>query len=268
MRPTVSTNDDSLLQAKEFADRTGVTVRTLHIYDREGLLEPATRTESNYRLYGEEQLERLEQILALRFVGFSLDRIKELLAGPPRPLVGALRIQREIVAQQKRQLQTAIDAIDEAERALEADPSADRWKTLRNVIEAMKMKQDYDWTENYYTEEDKEKLAEKMKTTPKHVVEQGQHDWAELIAEVETAATRGDDPTSDSSQALAARWKALIHQFTQGDPGISKGLNKLWSDQTHWPKDFKRPYSDSADTYIKSAMEARRKKNGNEEDSY
>ncbi len=265
MRPAVDTNDDTLLQAKEFADRAGVTVRTLHIYDREGLLQPATRTESNYRLYGEAQLERLEQILALRFVGFGLDRIKELLAGPPRPLVGALRIQREIIEQQKRHLETAIGAIDEAERALEADPTADRWKTLRDVIEALKMKQDHNWTENYYTEEDREKLAEKMKTTPKEVVQKGQTDWADLIADVEAAAARNDDPKSESSDALAARWKSLIHQFTQGDPAISKGLNKLWSDQTYWPKDFKRPYSDAADTFIKSAMEERRNKNGNEE---
>jgi len=249
----VDTND-RLLQAKEFADRAGVTVRTLHIYDREGLLEPATRTEANYRLYGEEQLERLEQILALRFVGFGLDRIKELLAGPPRPLIGALRIQREIIAHQKRGLEAAIDAIDQAERALEADPSADRWKTLRDVIEVFKMQNDYDWTKNYYTDEDREKLAEKMKTTPKEVIEKGQSDWAVLIADVEEAAARGDDPQSETAQALGARWKDLVGQFTQGDPGIAKGLNKLWNDQTHWPKDFKRPYSDAADAFIKKAM--------------
>ena len=253
MRSTVET-DDRLLQAKEFADRAGVTVRTLHIYDREGLLEPAMRTEANYRLYGEEQLERIEQILALRFVGFGLDRIKELLAGPPRPLIGALRIQREIIAHQKRGLEAAIGAIDEAERALAADPSADRWKTLRDVIEVFKMQHDYDWTKNYYTDEDREKLAEKMKTTPKDVIEKGQSDWAVLIADVEEAAARGDDPAAPPAQALAARWKDLVGQFTQGDPGITKGLNKLWNDRTHWPKDFKRPYSDAADAFIKKAM--------------
>ena len=64
---------ERLLQAKEFARQAGVTTRTLHLYDRLGLLEPAARTDSGYRLYGEEQLERLEQILALRFVGFRLD---------------------------------------------------------------------------------------------------------------------------------------------------------------------------------------------------
>lgn len=244
----------SLLQAKEFAERAGVTVRTLHVYDREGLLTPTSRTESNYRLYGEEQLERLERILALRFVGFGLDAIKELLAGPPIPLVGHLRLQRELVAQQKRRLESAIDALDEAERALVADPSADRWETLRNVIEVFRMQRDANWTDNYYTAEDRVKLAEKMRTTPEEVVARGQRDWAQLIEDVEAAAAAGEDPASDLAHSLAARWKALVGQFTQGDPGIAKGLNKLWSDRSHWPADFKRPWSDAADVFIKSAM--------------
>src|SRR6202035_4303475 len=45
-------------RAKEFAEQAGVTVRTLHLYDQMGLLPPAERTESGYRLYGERELER------------------------------------------------------------------------------------------------------------------------------------------------------------------------------------------------------------------
>jgi DNA-binding transcriptional MerR regulator len=80
----------NLRRSTEFARQAGVTVRTLHVYDRLDLLKPAAVTESGYRLYGEAELARLEQILALRFVGFTLEQIKELLAGPSRPLVVAL----------------------------------------------------------------------------------------------------------------------------------------------------------------------------------
>ena len=73
--------DAHLRQVKEFASEAGVTVRTLHLYDRLGLLKPAALSDSGYRMYGEAELERLEHILALRFVGFNLDQIKELLAG-------------------------------------------------------------------------------------------------------------------------------------------------------------------------------------------
>ncbi len=248
----MKTDDGAIYQAKEFADKSGVTVRTLHFYDRQGLLKPAARTGSGYRMYGRAELERLEQILALRFVGFGLDQIKELLEGPARPLQDALRLQREIVVRQKIKLESAIEAIEEAERALCADREADRWQTLRNVMEIFKMKNDWSWTQNYYTEEDRAKLAERMKDTPKEVVEQGQRDWTVLIAEVEDA--KGEDPAGNRAQALAKRWKDLVGQFTRGDAGIAKGLNKLWSDETHWPENFKRPWSDEADAFIKKAM--------------
>lgn len=243
-----------LRQAKEFAREAGVTVRTLHVYDRLGLLEPAARTDSGYRLYGETELERLEQILALRFVGFRLEHIKELLQGPKWPLVVALRMQREIVAQQRRKLDAAIEAIEHAESTLAANDGADRWKMLRTVIEALKVEEDYSWTQNYYNEAAQEKLAKMRAETPDSVIEQGQRDWAALIADVEEAAARNDDPASESSQALASRWRNLVGQFTKGDPDVHQGLNKLWSDQTHWPKDFKKPWSDKADAWIKTAM--------------
>jgi DNA-binding transcriptional MerR regulator len=245
---------ERLLQAKEFARQTGVTVRTLHLYDRLGLLEPAARTESRYRLYGEEQLERLEQILALRFVGFRLEHIKELLQGPKWPLIVALRMQHQIVAQEKYRLERALAAIEDAERAIESDAHADRWQTLRTVIGAFKVDNDWNWTQNYYSPQAREKLAELMKTTPKEVVEQGQRDWTLLIADVEEAASQGEDPQSERARALAERWRGLVRKFTQGDAEIHQGLNKLWSDPTHWPADFKRPWSDAADAWIKRAM--------------
>ncbi len=64
------------MQIQEFAQRTGVTVRTLHHYDRLGLLRPGARTESGYRLYGERELIRLQQIATLKFIGCSLNEIK------------------------------------------------------------------------------------------------------------------------------------------------------------------------------------------------
>lgn len=244
----------SLKQAKQFAQEAGVTVRTLHVYDRLGLLRPAARTDSGYRLYGEAELERLEQILALRFVGFRLEHIKELLQGPKWPLVVALRMQRQIIAQQTRKLAMAAEAIEQAESTLLADESADRWKMLRNIIEALKMENDWNWTQNYYNEAAREKLDEMRKNTPPEVIEQGQRDWAALIADVEEAAARNEDPAGQHAQTLADRWKALIGQFTKGDADVSQGLNNLWSDPTHWPKDFKKPWSDAADAFIKRAM--------------
>jgi DNA-binding transcriptional MerR regulator len=249
----MQTERAKLQRVKAFAFDAGVTVRTLHLYDRLGLLKPAAVSESGYRLYGEAELERLEHILALRFIGFNLDQIKELLHGSEPPLLVALRMQREVIARQKRRLESALAAIDEAELAL-ADEAADRWQTLRNVIEVFRMQNDYDWTLNYYSEEARQRIEEHQRSTPKEVIEQGQRDWAVLLAEVEEAASRGLDPSSAQAQALAERWRGLLAQFTRGDAEIQRGLNRLWSDPTHGPSDFKRPWSDAAEAFIKNAL--------------
>ena len=65
----------ALYQAHEFAELAGVTIRTLHHYDRLGLLKPSRRTEAGYRLYSESDLVRLEQIIVLKFLGLPLKRI-------------------------------------------------------------------------------------------------------------------------------------------------------------------------------------------------
>jgi DNA-binding transcriptional MerR regulator len=65
----------------ELAGATGLTVRTLHHYDRIGLLQPTDRSPSGYRLYGSDDVQRLYRILALRQLGLSLKDIDAALAG-------------------------------------------------------------------------------------------------------------------------------------------------------------------------------------------
>jgi len=88
-RSTRRMHQARLLKAQEFADRAGVTVRTLHHYDRLGLLSPSGRTDAGYRLYSDRDLLRLEQILALKFIGFPLAEIRKLLKRDARDLPGA-----------------------------------------------------------------------------------------------------------------------------------------------------------------------------------
>ena len=63
----------------QFAALTGVSIRTLHHYDSIGLLSPTDRSEAGHRLYSAEDLLTLQQILTLRYLGFELRQIGELL---------------------------------------------------------------------------------------------------------------------------------------------------------------------------------------------
>src|SRR5580704_8034118 len=106
-----------LYRIHEFAQLAGVTVKALHHYDRMGLLKPR-RTGSGYRIYVEHDLERLEQIVALKFLGLPLKQIKILLERDPLQLPEALRMQRTILEEKRRLLDRAIGAIENAETIL------------------------------------------------------------------------------------------------------------------------------------------------------
>src|SRR3954447_24250967 len=76
---------------KEVAQLSGTTVRALHHYDEIGLLRPAERSEAGYRLYSRADLERLQEILGWRELGFSLTEIRVLLDDPHHDRAGALK---------------------------------------------------------------------------------------------------------------------------------------------------------------------------------
>ena len=122
--------ESDLYKAQEFAERAGVTVRTLHHYDRLGLLSPSGRTEAGYRLYGDRDLVRLEQILALKFIGFPLQEIRRLLKRDAKDLPSALRRQRTLILEKRRLLDLAAQAIQRAETAAASGELAD-WEAIK-----------------------------------------------------------------------------------------------------------------------------------------
>lgn len=241
-------------QASEFAAAAGVTVRALHHYDRLGLFKPTGRTAAGYRLYGEKDFARLQQIVTLKFIGFSLKQIKDLLDRDSEDLLTALRRQRKVMEEKRRHLDMAVEAIERAERVVESNDEPDA-EAFKKIIEVINMQKDMEWMKKYYSEEALEELA--GRNTPQEVAEQGQRDWMALIQEVE--ASLDFDPASEKAQALAARWAELIEAFTGGSRIVEEGVKNLYADEANWPSTFQKPFSDEAGAFINKAMAVRNK---------
>ncbi len=246
------TTSELLYRPNEFAALAGVTVRTLHHYDRIGLLRPSGYTSAGYRLYRKSDLVRLQQIVTLKFIGLSLKQIKDLLHRNSFDLATALSQQQEILVDKRRHLDRAIKAIEKARQVKVSSEEPD-WEDFRKIIEVINMQNNMDWTQKYYSEEARQKLEERRQTISPDVVEKGQRDWANLIREVEEAVAAGTNPASEKAQVLAARWSELIKAFTGGDAEIQAGLNKLYKDQANWPTTFPKPYSDEVGAFICAA---------------
>lgn len=97
---------------KKLADLAGVSVRTLHLYDQMGLLVPTIRTPAGYRLYGEQELLRLQQILFYKELDIPLKQISEILDDPSFDLLQALEGHRAALLARKDRIATLIDTID------------------------------------------------------------------------------------------------------------------------------------------------------------
>ena len=99
------------MQIREFAERTGVSVRTLHYYDEIGLLRPACVDRSTgYRFYDEANLLQMQQILFYRELDFSLKSIAEILSSPHYDKNEALSQQKQLLTLKKERLERLIAA--------------------------------------------------------------------------------------------------------------------------------------------------------------
>jgi DNA-binding transcriptional MerR regulator len=217
----------------EFATLAGVTVRALHHYDRIGLLKPQ-RGSSGFRLYRLEDMERLEQIAALKFLGIPLQEIKLLLKRGPLTLVDSLHVQREALAEKRRLIGRAMVAIDAAEKVIQSGQTTDA-SILRKIIEVIDMQPQENFMRKYYTDQawfDKERIVHEM---PLETRKKNLEAWRQLFAEIEAAIDL--DPASESAQTLTKRWLQLAETAHGGNEAVRAGNIEAWKDYQNWPRD-------------------------------
>ena len=209
-------------QPHEFAKRSRVTVRTLHHYDRIGLLKPSEHTGPGFRLYRDNDFVRLQQIVTLKFIGFSLKEIKRLLDKKGAGLNAALRAQRKTLEEKRRHLDSAIQAIAKAEGNVASHTQHD-WETFQKITEEIQMQTDNDVMKKYYNEEARQVIAEGQKQWTPEMQEEVTRKWTVLLQDIESAAAKGMDPSSAAAQALADRQAELVGGFTRGHAAVQEG---------------------------------------------
>lgn len=145
-----------LYTVKEIAQLANVTVKTLHHYHKIGLLIPRKISESGYRLYGQQELERLQQILFYRELDFPLKEITNILAGESDRL-SILQNQKQLLMARLHRLTRLVQTLDESiDHALKGEPmeqsalfkgfrSEEEWEmALAEQNEHIKETYDYD----------------------------------------------------------------------------------------------------------------------------
>ncbi|MBK1812776.1 MerR family transcriptional regulator [Clostridium sp. YIM B02505] len=97
---------------KQVSDLTGISVRSLHYYDEIGLLKPSEMTEAGYRLYDDEALKTLQQILFFKELDIPLKDVKDIMGSPYFDKMEALKNQKKLLLVKRKRLDDLINLIN------------------------------------------------------------------------------------------------------------------------------------------------------------
>ena len=213
----------------EISKLTGVSIRMLHHYDKIGLLVPSKRNNSNYRVYSEEDVARLYQILLFNELEFSLKDIKSILDDEGFDKEEALRVQKKLILEKKNRLERIIESIDD---------------TINNIGGKTMSKKDfkafsYDEIRNHqekYKEETKQKYgkSDAYKESKEKTSKYSKNDWENIIGDAgaiyeELAKLMDRKPSDDEVQVLVQKWRDYItNNFYNCTIEIFRGLALMY----------------------------------------
>ncbi len=208
----------------ELARRTNLTVRTLHHYDALGLLRPSARTGGGHRVYTARDVVRLQQIVSLRQIGFSLADIGRLLK---RRDVSGVAILRAHVSRMRETIdlqQRLCERMEDLARTLESHGRASTEDFLW-AIEVMGM------FDKYFTPEQLDWMKQRREKIDETHIKEVEAEWPRLIAAVRAERQNGTDPATEKVQALARRWVELVNEFTAGRADIGHGVSRVYQEE-------------------------------------
>lgn len=213
--------------AAAVAQRFGVSVKALRVYEVAGLLKPA-RTAAGWRIYRQPDLERLSAILALKQLGLPLKRIGELLRGSG-DLAAALALQEAALEDARCEANLALDLVRKA-RAKLAGRQHLSPDELANLLRSTAMS-DLKWNpklealaQKHYTPEQLHELRARAFSADDQARVSAA--WTQVFADID-ALGPNPDPGDDKALDIARRAQTLIAEFTQGDPALFQAAARM-----------------------------------------
>jgi len=229
-----------LLTVGDVARLAGVTVRTLHHYDRIGLVSPSGRTPAGYRLYGAADLDRLHAVLAYRELGFALDDVAGLLDGSTNPVVH-LRRQHGLVQGRIEQLQRLLAGL---EKEMEASMSGMQLTPQERfeVFGDADPEQHADEAQRRWGDTDAYRESQRRAAT------YTKDDWAAMKAEAEAVTRRLAElmsagvPADDERAADAVRTHRdqITRWFYPCTPAIQRGLAAMYVEDERFTAHYEK----------------------------
>ncbi|MGF7534501.1 MerR family transcriptional regulator [Bacillus mexicanus] len=201
-------------QVKHVAEMAGVSIRTLHHYDNIQLLNPSALTDAGYRLYSDADLERLQQILFFKEIGFRLDEVKEMLDQPNFNRKAALQSQKDMLMKKKQRMEEMIQTLDRTLQSIEGGELMNK----RDLFAGLSMKDIEEYQKAYADEVRNLYGREIAEETEKRTSAYSSDDWRAIMAEFDSiyrriAARMEYGPDDTEVQAAVGAFRDHICQY-------------------------------------------------------
>ncbi|GFZ31057.1 MerR family transcriptional regulator [Clostridium zeae] len=241
---------------QKLAHLAGVSARTLRYYDEIGILKPARINSSGYRIYGQEEVNRLQQILFYRELGVELDNIKDIITEPSFDRAEALKEHRVKLLERKMQLDLLIANVDKTIESMEGRITMSN----KEKFEGFKQKL-VDDNEKKYGREIREKYGDeavnKSNNKIKNMTEEEHEKITRLTNEVtETLAEafKTGDPAGELAQKAADLHKQwLCFYWDQYSKEAHAGLAQMYVDDERFTQYYDKEQPGTAE-FLRDAI--------------
>lgn len=234
---------------RQLADLAGVSVRTLHYYDKVGLLKPESHTASGYRQYGREAVARLQQIMFFRELGFGLDEIGSIVSRPDFDMLEALQSHRALLEKKAERISELLATVDRTMDELKGKASME----IREYYQGFS-----DEKMEEYRQEVRRRWGDKaLEESEARVIAMGKEKFAALQAEggaifqaIADNMSRGCD--SPEVQEQVDRWRKWLENFATYSDEAVLGLGRAYSQHPDFARFFRKVHKDLPDFLTKA----------------
>lgn len=233
------------MKVKEVAKLSGVSVRTLHHYDEIGLLVPDTVTEAGYRVYSDDNVATLQQILFFRELGFPLKKISELLGSPSFNRLEAFELQRKMLTTKRAQLDTMIETID---KTLQFE-RGEREMTNEEKFSG------FDFGDNPYEQEARDRWGNEAVDKANKNVESFRKEAKEDMNRIyfKLAELRYTDPASAKAQETIGEWFTYLNKIGNYSLEAFAGLGEMYVADERFMKNIDK-FGEGLAEFMRDAM--------------
>ena len=237
----------------EVAQLMGTTVRTLQYYDKQDLLKPSTTSEGGRRLYSSKDLVKLHQIMSFKYLGFSLDEIKEKLfkLDTPNDVAMALERQKKSIEEQIVNLEEALQAINSLYEEVIAVQEVD-FSKYAEIIEFLRAGNQGYWVWKYFDEPLRDHIRNRFGDNSEAGLEIFDT-YKEVLDEAVHLKRQNEPPESEKSLNLAQKWWNMILAFTGGDMNIIPQLEAFNGNKGNWNHELAEKQQE-IDDYVSSIL--------------